>query len=133
MRRKKRISFLILPLLLIVFLQESGWRNAEIFLELTGEVLRIFETEAFGGFGDGGTTEQERLRALHDEAADVGGSRLARQFADEVTEIVGGQEEFLGAVFDGRQSQRALGAVVVVMLQEVLEARQQVGVRGLGR
>jgi len=47
--------------------------------------------------------------------------------------VVWGQEEFLGAVFDGRQSQRALNAVVVVMLKQVLEARQQVGVRGLGR
>ena len=63
----------------------------------------------------------------------MGGGGLARQFADEVTEVVGRQEEFLGAVFDCRQAQRALDAVVVIMLQEVLEARQQVGVRGLGR
>ena len=107
-------------------------------------MLGIFEAEAFCGFGDGGTTEQECLRALHDEAADVGGGRLARQFADEVAEVVGGQEEFLGAVFDGRQAHRALiachtstfrlkNAVVVVMLQQILEARQQVGIRGLGR
>ena len=107
--------------------------HPEIFLELAGEVLGIFEAEAFGGFGDGRATEQERLGALHNEAADMGCGRLACQFADEVTEIVGGQEEFLGAVLDRRQSQRALNAVVVVMLQQVLEARQQVGVRGFGR
>ena len=63
----------------------------------------------------------------------MGGGGLARQFADEVTEVVGRQEEFLGAVFDGRQAQRALDAVVVVMLQQVLKACQQVGVRGLDR
>ena len=96
-------------------------------------MLGIFEAETFSGFGDGGTTEQERLRTLHDEAVDMGRGRLARLFADEVTEVVGRQEEFLGAVFDCRQSQRALDAVVVVMLKQVLEARQQVGVRGLGR
>ena len=96
-------------------------------------MLGIFEAEAFSGFGDGRTAKQKRLRTLHDEAADMGSSRLACQFADEIAEVVGGQEEFLGAVLDGRQTQRALDAVVVVMLQQVLEARQQVGVCGLGR
>ena len=107
--------------------------NPEILLELAGEVLGILEAEALSGFGDGGTTEQERLGALHDEATDVGGGGLARQFADDVTEIVGRKKKFLGAVFDGGQAQRALNAVVVVMLKQVLEAGQQVGVRGLGR
>ena len=104
-----------------------------MFLKLAGEVLGIFEAEAFGGFGDGFAGEQERLRALHDETADVGDGRLARQFANQVAEIVGGQEKLLGAVLDRGQAQRALDAVVVVMLKQVLEARQQVGVRGLGR
>ena len=118
---------------LFAFLQEYRWCDPEILLELASEVLGIFKAEAFSGFGDGSTTEQERLGALHDEAADVGSGRFARQFTDEVAEIVGGQEEFLGAIFHCRQSQCALGAIIVVMLQEVLEARQQVGVRGLGR
>ena len=30
-------------------------------------------------------------------------------------EVVGGQKEFLGAVFDGGQSQRVLNAVVIVI------------------
>ena len=108
-------------------------RNPEVFLELASEVLRIFEAEALGGFGDGGTLKQERLRALHDEATDVGSGGLACEFADQVAEVVGGQKKFLGAIFHCWQAQRALGAVVVVMLQEVLETRQQVGVCGLGR
>ena len=107
--------------------------DTEILLELAREVLGIFEAETFGGFGDGGALKQKRLRALHDEATDVGSGRLACQFADQVTEIVGGQEEFLGAIFHCRQSHRALDAVVVVMLKQVLKACQQVGVCGLGR
>ena len=80
-----------------LLVKELGGCDAEILLELARKVLGIFEAEAFSGFGDGGTTEEERLRALHDEAANVGGSRLARQFADEVTEIVGEKKKFLGA------------------------------------
>ena len=96
-------------------------------------MLGIFEAEALGGFGDGRALKQERLRVLHNETADVRGGGFARQFADQVAEVVGGQEEFLSAVFDGGQAHRALGAIVVIMLQEVFEARQQIGVRGLGR
>ena len=44
-------------------------------------MLRVFQSEASDGFGDGGTLKQERLGALHDEATNVGGGGLARQFA----------------------------------------------------
>ena len=60
-----------------LLMQELRGSDTEILFELTSEVLGIFEAKAFSGFGDGGTTDQERLGALHNEVADVGGSRLS--------------------------------------------------------
>lgn len=41
----------------ILLVKELGRCHPEIFLELTREVLGVFEAEAFGGFGDGGAAQ----------------------------------------------------------------------------
>ena len=56
---------------------------------------------------------------MHDEAADMGGGRVARQFTDQVAEIVGRQEQLLGTVFHGRQPLLPLCAVVIVLSGKV--------------
>ena len=85
-----------------------------MFLELAGEMLGIVETETFGSLRDSGSAHQELLGTLHDEAADMGGGRVARQFTDQVTEIVGRKEQLLGTVFHGGQPQLLLQAFVIV-------------------
>ena len=60
-----------------LLMQELRGCDAEILFKLTGEVLGIFEAETFSSFGDGGALKQERLGTLHNEVADVGGSRLS--------------------------------------------------------
>ena len=57
-----------------------------MFLELTGEMLGIVESETFGCLRDSGSAHQELLGSLHDEAADMGGSGVARQFTDQVAD-----------------------------------------------
>ena len=72
-----------------------------MFFEDAGEVLRIVETEEAGGIGDAGAREQQLLCALHDEASNVVGGGVARQFVNEVAKVVGRKEEFAGTVADG--------------------------------
>ena len=85
-----------------------------MLLELAGEVLWIVEAETFGSLRDGRSAHQELLGPLHDEAADMGGCGVARQFTNQVTEIVGRKEQLLGTVFHGRQSHLSLHAVVII-------------------
>ena len=85
-----------------------------MLLELACEVLWIVESETFGSLRDSGSAHQELLGTLHDETADMGGGGVARQFTDQVTEIVGRKKQLLGAVFHGRQSHLSLHAVVIV-------------------
>ena len=77
-----------------------------MFLELAGEMLGIVETETFGSLRDSGSAHQELLGTLHDEAADMGGGRVARQFTDQVTDS---QKRF-GCDTDARSYQRPRGS-----------------------
>ena len=85
-----------------------------MLLELAREVLGIVETETFGSLRDCRSAHQKLLGTLHDKAADMRGGGVARQFADQVTEVVGGKEQLLGTVFHGGQSQLLLHAVIIV-------------------
>lgn len=60
-----------------------------MLLEDAGEVLRIVEAQAFGCLGDGRAAQQYLLGPLHQETANVRSGRVARQFANEVAEVVG--------------------------------------------
>ena len=85
-----------------------------MLLELACERLWIVESETFGRLRDSGSAHQELLGTLHDEAADMGGGGVARQFADQVAEVVGRQKQLLGTVFHGRQPLLSLYAVIIV-------------------
>lgn len=87
-----------------------------MLFEHTGEVLRIVEAKQVGGFGDGEALQKDGLRPLHDETADVGGGRTARQFAGEVAEIVRREEQLLGAVFHRGQALLTLQALVIILI-----------------
>ena len=110
-------------------LDELRGGDTEVFLKLAGEMLWIVETELFGGFSNGGPANKQLLGTLHQEATDVGGGGIARQFAYEVAEVVGREEKLLGTVFHGGQSVLALQVLGIVLTEQMLKAGQQVGVR----
>ena len=121
-------TFLFLPLL-----QKLAGRETEVLLERASEVLGVFEAEEVGGLGDGLAVAQVGGGFLHDKVADDGGGSLAGGLTDEVAEVVGREEQFLGTITDGGQAERALAAFAVIAAQQVVEAFQQVVVGcGLG-
>ena len=101
-------------------------------LERTREMLGIVEPQHFCCFGDGVANGEQLLGALHDEAADGRGGIVARHLADEVAEVVGREEQLLGTVAHGGQAVLAVEALVVVALQQGIEAYQQVVGLALG-
>ena len=101
-----------------------------MLLKLTGEVLRVLEAQARGDLADGGTADEQSLGSLHDEAAYVGGGRIACQHTDEVAKVVGRQEELLRTVFHGGQAMLMLKPVGIILMEQTLETWQQVGIDG---
>ena len=108
----------------ISLLQKLAGREAVVFLEHTGEVLGVFETEEVRGFGDGLSAVQEGGGLLHHEVADDGGGCLTSGLADEVTKIVGREKQLLGAVSDGGQAEGALAAFIIIAVQKSIKTFQ---------
>lgn len=58
--------------------------------------------------------------------SDVAAWGVVGGFLDEVSEVVGGHEESVGAILDGRYAEFGLQLVVVVGLEELFEACERV-------
>ena len=72
------------------------------------EVLGVVEAKVLGRGGDACAADELLLRLCHDEPADDIAGGVAGDLAYEVAEVVGREEEFLGAVLHRRQAQRQL-------------------------
>ena len=101
-------------------------------LERAREMLGIVEPQHFCCFGDGVASVEQLLGALHDETADGRRGVVARHLTDEVAEVVGREKQFLGTVAHGRQAVLTVELLVVVALQQGIEAYQQVVGLALG-
>ena len=90
--------------------------------------MGIVEAKMIGSLRHIGTILKEGLRTLHDKAADMGCGRISCLLADKVAEVVGRQEQLLGAVFHGGKTKLVLDVFIVVVPQEVLKPAKGVGV-----
>ncbi len=79
-----------------------------MFLEETGEVLRIFEAEDIGGLGGGEATDQQALGTVDEETLDDLRGTLARNAPHHIAEITRRQAELGGAIFHVGQSELPL-------------------------
>ena len=73
-------------------------------LEITGEVLGVFEAEGVGYLGDGETADQQALGTVDKKALDDLRGTLAGDASHHIAEIAGREAEFGGAIFYVRQA-----------------------------
>ena len=103
--------------------------HACLFLEEAAEVLRILEAQLIADLRDALLHVcQSLLDGIQRAELDVLLRRLACLFLDKVTKIVGGEAEFGGAVFHGRQTAELCVLSLEILVQKLLETGEKVGI-----
>ena len=79
------------------------WRLAEMLFEHSCEMLWILEPELLGGGGDAHSADKQLLGLAHDKPSDDVTGCIVCHLADQVAEVVGGEEKLLSTIFHGGQ------------------------------
>ena len=103
-----------------------AWRHTEMPLIDTAEVLRVAEPEGVGHLAYGVTAGQHLVGPRHQEPPQEHRGRISGQLFHEVAEIVGRQEQLLRTVTHGGEPFHMLFALFVLVVQQRLQASQQV-------
>ena len=104
-----------------------AWRHTEMPLIDAAEMLRIAEPECVGDFAHSMPASQHFVGPRHKKPSQEHRGRIASQFLHKVAEIVRRQEQLLRTVTHGGESFHMLFALFVVVVQQRLQASQQVG------
>lgn len=100
-----------------------------MLFEHSGEMLRVFKTQLVCSGGDARSAAEHLLSLAHDKAADDIAGSIICHLANEISEIIGGEEKFLGTIFYCGEPVSQLQTFVVITLQKILKACEQVARR----
>lgn len=100
-----------------------------MLFEHSGEMLRVFKTQLFCSGGDARSADEQLLSLAHDKSANDVSRCVLCHLADQVTKVVGGDEKFLGTIFYCGEPVSQLQTFVVITLQKILKACEQVAGR----
>ena len=92
-------------------------------------MLGVFKPQLLGGGGDARAADEQLLGLTHNEPANDVAGRVICHLADQVAKVVGREEKLLGTVFYRGEPVGELLPLVVITLQEILKAREQVAGR----
>ena len=97
-----------------------------MLFEHSGEMLRVFKAQLICSGGDARTADEQLLGLAHYKAANDVSCSVLRHLANQVAKIIGGEEKLLSTVSYHGESVSPLQAFVVVALQKILKACEQV-------
>ena len=103
------------------------------FLKHPSEMLRIFESEPVGHFGNRESRSKFILGAGYDKAADVCSCTFAGGLADKVAEIIGRHMERVSTETHRRNAILLLAPVGEIVAQECVETRKYIVVGNTSR